>query len=359
VKKKKAAVGYHRLQLSRKIRDSCDLGWRRSSAASQIGCSPPNDLNALVDRGLGMHVRILGSAAGGGFPQWNCGCPNCHAVREGTFAGKPRTQAQVAVSADRDSWFLLGASPDLRAQIDGCTDLHPRSVRDSPVAGLVLASADLDHVLGLLLLREIQPLSVYGTASVLNILRQDNSMFGVLNRVPRQVVWNSLASRQPVRLRLNSGEDAGISCEAVSLAGQYPVYAQASAELPREEAVSGLILTFDSGRSLAYFPNASHIDLDTMERLRSVDLLLFDGTFWSNEELAPLEAGMQTSIQMGHMPVCGEDGSLQRLRDLSPARKLYIHINNTNPMLNEAGPEFGEIRKAGWELAEDGWQLQL
>jgi pyrroloquinoline quinone biosynthesis protein B len=193
-----------------------------------------------------MHVRILGSAAGGGFPQWNCGCPNCHAVREGTFAGKPRTQAQVAVSADRDSWFLLGASPDLRAQIDGCTDLHPRSVRDSPVAGLVLASADLDHVLGLLLLREIQPLSLYGTASVLNILRQDNSMFGVLNRVPRQVVWNSLASCQPVRLRLTSGEDAGISCEAVSLAGQYPVYAQASAEVPREEAVSGLILTFDS-----------------------------------------------------------------------------------------------------------------
>ena len=306
-----------------------------------------------------MQIRILGSAAGGGFPQWNCSCPNCRAVRNGAFAGKPRTQAQVALSADGNWWFLLGASPDLRAQITDCQDLHPRSLRDSPVAGVALASADLDHVLGLLLLRELQPLSVYGTPSVLKVLRERNSMFRMLNRVPGQVSWNCIVSSQPFRLRLASGEDAGISCEAVPLVGHYPAYLQNDDGLSLQESVIGLILTSDSGHSVAYFPNASGIDDQVLARLQNVDLLLFDGTFWSDDELVSLQAGGQTARSMGHMPVAGDDGSLQRLSGLSRGRKFYIHINNTNPMLNEAGPEYREIRDAGWELAEDGWQAQL
>ena len=306
-----------------------------------------------------MQIRILGSAAGGGFPQWNCSCPNCRAIRSGTFAGRPRTQAQVAVSADGNCWFLLGASPDLRAQITDCQDLHPRSLRDSPVAGVVLASADLDHVLGLLLLRELQPLSVYGTASVLKVLRESNSMFRMLNRVPGQVNWNCIMSSQPFRLRLASGEDAGILCEAIPLAGHYPAYVQNGGGLSLQESVIGLILTSDSGHSVAYFPNASEIEEEVLARLQSVDLLLFDGTFWSDDELVSLQVGGQTARNMGHIPVAGDEGSLQRLCSLTGTRKFYIHINNTNPMLNEAGPQYREIRDAGWELAEDGWQAQL
>src|SRR5579864_2330135 len=146
-----------------------------------------------------MRVKILGSAAGGGFPQWNCSCPNCRAVRAGTFSGKARTQTQVAISANGHSWFLLGASPDLRAQIEATPELHPRpvqnaaNVRHSPVAGVVLANADLDHTLGILLLRELQPLRVYATRSVRRILNEDNSMFAMLQRVPDQVGWTDFA----------------------------------------------------------------------------------------------------------------------------------------------------------------------
>src|SRR5271166_2216399 len=142
-----------------------------------------------------MRVKILGSAAGGGFPQWNCACPNCHGVRAGAFHGKARTQTQVAVTQDGQSWFLLGASPDLRAQIEATPDLRPRAQsrgeapRHSPIAGVVLANADLDHVLGLLLLRELQPLRIHATASVRHILREDNTMFGMLERVANQASW--------------------------------------------------------------------------------------------------------------------------------------------------------------------------
>src|SRR6266852_923207 len=144
-----------------------------------------------------MRVKILGSAAGGGFPQWNCACPNCRAVRSGTFQGKARTQTQVAVSQNDRSWFLLGASPDLRAQIEATSELQPRDgIRQSPIAGVVLANADLDHVLGLLLLRELQPLRVYASASILRILREENSMFRMLNRAPNQAVWSEIRPRQ-------------------------------------------------------------------------------------------------------------------------------------------------------------------
>src|SRR5271169_4359327 len=160
-----------------------------------------------------MRVKILGSAAGGAFPQWNCACANCRAVRAGTFHGKPRTQTQVAISHDGRSWFLLGASPDLRAQIEATPELHPRDgVRQSPIAGVVLANADLDHVLGLLLLRELQPLRVYSTASVRRILREDNSMFGMLQRLTDQATWTDFESGKEFPLCDAEGMDSGLRC---------------------------------------------------------------------------------------------------------------------------------------------------
>src|SRR5271166_5305843 len=201
-----------------------------------------------------MRVKILGSAAGGGFPQWNCVCPNCRTLRIGTFPGKARAQAQIAISADSQSWFLLGASPDLRAQIEANPELHPRQqpdkkhgkkdIRRSPIAGAVLANADIDHVLGLLLLRELQPLRVYATDSTRRILMEDNSMFAMLQRVPGQATWTEFSPRGTFSLETPSGKDSGLLCRALPLGTHYPAYLslQRQAELKSGEASLGLII---------------------------------------------------------------------------------------------------------------------
>ena len=309
-----------------------------------------------------MRVKILGSAAGGGFPQWNCACPNCRALRAGTFRGKARTQAQVAISADAVSWFLLGASPDLRAQIEASPELHPREgVRQSPIAGAVLVNADIDHVLGLLLLRELQPLRVYVTDSIRRILTEDNSMFAMLQRVPAQVSWTSFAPRKTFPLENPAGDDSGLRCRALSLGTHYPAYVspQRQSALTSGEASLGLIVESPSGKRLAYMSAVPQIDDALMKELEFADVLLFDGTFWSNDELIRIQGSGQTALQMGHVPVSSAEGSLNKLGGLRRPRKIYVHINNTNPMLNEAGPEYRQVREAGWEIAEDGCQFDL
>ena len=309
-----------------------------------------------------MRVKILGSAAGGGFPQWNCACRNCRALRDGTFQGKARTQAQVAISADGATWFLLGASPDLRSQIEATAELHPREgVRQSPIAGAVLANADIDHVLGLLLLRELQPLRVYATDSIRRILTEDNSMFGMLQRVPGQVTWTGFAPGTAFPLLNAANEDSGMSCRALSLGPHFPAYVSArrQSQLSFGEASLGLIVESPSGKHLAYMPAVPQIDDSLMKELESADVLLFDGTFWSDDELIRIQGSGQTALQMGHVPVSADEGSLSRLAGLRRPRKIYMHINNTNPMLNEAGPEYRQVREAGWEIAEDGCQFDL
>ncbi len=305
-----------------------------------------------------MEVKILGSAAGGGFPQWNCACPNCHALRGGQFTGKARSQTQVAVRADSASWFLLGASPDLRAQIESCPALHPKSgTRSSPIAGVVLASADLDHVLGLLLLRELQPFQVSAAASTIKIVRADNSMFRMLNRVGDQVRWQSITAGECFELKALSGESSGMECRAVALSSRHPAYATGGAE--SDDAVLGLVLTSPSGRTLGFFPQLGALTPPLKRLFASLDCLLLDGTFWSDDELIRLQGSGQRARDMGHLPVAGEEGTLRQLAELSKPRKMYIHINNTNPMLNEAGAEYRVVRDAGWELAEDGCHFTL
>jgi len=314
-----------------------------------------------------MRVKILGSAAGGGFPQWNCDCPNCRAVRAGIFPGKARSQTQVAISADSASWFLLGASPDLRAQIEATPELHPHgdgasdSIRQSPIAGCVLANADIDHTLGLLLLRELQPLRVHTTASIRCILSQDNSMFAMLQRVPAQVAWTDFAPRSTFPLLDPSGRDSGLRCHALSLGTHFPAYVSSrrQSELNVEEASLGLILDTPSGKRLAYLPAVPQIDNALLKELDSADVLLFDGTFWSDDELIRIHGSGQTARQMGHVPVSSTEGSLSCLEQLRRSRKIYVHINNTNPMLNDAGPESRQVRDSGWEIAEDGWQFEI
>jgi|SRR5580658_2621139 pyrroloquinoline quinone biosynthesis protein B len=308
-----------------------------------------------------MQVKILGSAAGGAFPQWNCACANCRAVRAGTFHGKPRSQTQVAITEDGLLWFLLGASPDLRTQIEATPELHPRRVRHSPIAGIVLANADLDHVLGLLLLRELQPLRIHATASVRRILREDNSMFGMLHRIPDQATWTDFEPGKEFSLCDAQGIGSGLRCRAWSLSNHYPAYvtAERQSQLVPGEASLGFFINSVSGARLAYMPAVPRVDNALLAELNTCDALLFDGTFWSNTELIGLSDDPGTGLtaqQMGHVPV---EATLAELAGLRRPRKIFLHINNTNPLLDEASPQYRRVRDLGWEIAEDGWQFDL
>jgi pyrroloquinoline quinone biosynthesis protein B len=314
-----------------------------------------------------MRVKILGSSAGGGFPQWNCACLNCRGVRDGTFHGKARTQTQVAITQDGQNWFLLGASPDLRAQIEATPELHPRAQpdaetpRQSPIAGVVLANADLDHVLGLLLLRELHPLRIHTTASVRRILREDNTMFGMLERVANQASWKDFTPGASFALLTAAEEDSGLRGRAVSLETHFPAYVSGARRdqlAPRESSL-GFVIDSASGKRLAYMPAVPEIDDALLGEFESADLLFFDGTFWSDDELIRTQGSGNTARQMGHVPVSSAEGSLKKLAGLRRPRKIYLHINNTNPMLDESGPEYRQVREAGWEIAEDGWQFDL
>lgn len=302
-----------------------------------------------------MRIRILGSAAGGRFPQWNCGCGNCVAVRVGKFPGKARTQAQLALSADGSSWFLAGASPDLAFQIESSTDLHPRALRDSPVAGVVLGSADLDHVVGLLLLRELQPLRVYAAPSILRILREENSMFRMLNRNETQVVWTSMNPNGLFPLLSTEGRSSGLQCEVHYLSGRYPKYTKV-ADLAPDEATAALFFESASGKRIAYIPVLDKLNDALLKKIHGADVLLFDGTFWSNDELRRVQGDGETAHEMGHIPV---EETMRLLKGIEVGRKMFIHLNNTNPILNEASLEYQAVRQAGWEVAEDNWQVEL
>ena len=302
-----------------------------------------------------MWVRVLGAAAGGGFPQWNCNCTNCRRLRLGTLRGRARTQAQVAISADRRVWHLLNASPDLRQQIEATPCLHPQEgVRHSPIASVILTCAEVDQVLGLLLLREMQPFTAFATDSVREILLGDNSIFQVLHRIPEQVRWHSLVPRNECEIA------AGLRVEPIALGGAYPGFVGAGrvARLRPDEAVLGLVLTC-GGRSMIYLPGVAAIGDALLERMEESDLVLLDGTFWSDDELIRVRQGARTARQMGHLPISGAGGSLERLATLRRPRKVYIHINNTNPILDEDSPEYRAVREAGWEVACDGMTMDL
>jgi pyrroloquinoline quinone biosynthesis protein B len=309
-----------------------------------------------------VYVEILGSAAGGGFPQWNCNCRNCRLLRGGTLRGKPRLQTQVAVSSNRNSWFLLNASPDLRLQIERTPCLYPQSGgRHSPISGILVTGADIDQIAGLLSLRELHRLSLYSTASIRRILEEDNTVFGMLERIPHQLSWYAITPGEHFPLLDPSGTDSGIGCTVFTLAGRYPAYVspQRASSLKPDEAQLGALVESPSGGKLAYLPAVPDISPSLVERLSLVDLVLFDGTFWSDDELIQIQGSGASAGEMGHVPVSGVNGSLRRLAALRRPRKVFIHLNNTNPMLDESGPQYRAVREAGWELAEDGNRFEL
>lgn len=310
-----------------------------------------------------MLIKILGSAAGGGFPQWNCSCFNCSALRDGTLKARPRTQAQVAVSLDQSSWFLLNASPDLREQIIATPELTPPSAaRNSPISSILLTSADVDCVMGLLHLREFQPLHIFSTLSVRRILTEENSVFRVLERSNPPVRWETLPIDRLVLLapETSPGMNDGLCCKAVPLGGNFPDFVNDSFEriLPREEAVIGLLLMHKE-KKLFYAPSLPGIGEDWQRSVDESDLALLDGTFWKDDELILAERSRKTARAMGHLPLWGDSGLLKRPFRLGKTRHMLIHLNNTNPVLNEESGEHRVVREAGWEIAYDGMELTL
>jgi pyrroloquinoline quinone biosynthesis protein B len=310
-----------------------------------------------------MRLKVLGSAAGGGFPQWNCACPNCLRFRRGKPHSHARTQTQLAFSPDSKVWFLLGASPDLRAQILAAPELAPSDASSpSPIGGVFLPSADVDSVMGLLHLREFQTFFVFATLPVQRILKDENRIFRVLERADPPVTWVTLSGKGRLGCHLG-GDSAGppaFLCTTVPAGGDYPDYASESLKrtLSPDEAVVGLVM--QQGEKRIFFAPSVSGHTDTWKTHAEVcDVVFFDGTFWSDDELMQTGRSNKTARDIGHLPLSGPDGLLEQFPQNAKGRKILIHINNTNPILDEDSPEHRAVLNAGWEVARDGMEFDL
>ena len=306
-----------------------------------------------------MLIKVLGAAAGGGFPQWNCGCPNCSEARAGDPRLEPRTQESVAVSADGERWFLLNASPEIRPQIESFPPLHPRGPRHSPVAAILLTNGDLDHTLGLLSLRESHRIVIYATDEVRRGYTEGNVLYRTLQRFPEQVTWCTLNEGKEVPLRGADNHPSGLTVEPVAAPGKPPVHLEGLAPSTPEENIGLVIHELDTGKRLAYFSAASAVTPPMRAALDRSDCVFFDGTFWSSDELITLGLGVKRAEEMAHLPVGGRGGSLEELAGVRAPRRIYIHINNTNPLLRSGSPERARAEALGWEIAIDGMEVAL
>lgn len=294
-----------------------------------------------------LKIVILGSAAGGGLPQWNCGCANCVAARRGTIPA--RTQSSIAASADGESWAIVNASPDIRVQLARAPALHPRALRDTPIRSVLLTNGDIDHTAGLLSLRERQAFTVVATRETARTLRA-NPMLRSLD--PALVPWRDAAPGEAIELA------PGLTAELFPVPGKVPLYleeGEVRTDLEDGQTV-GVRLT-GGGGSAFYIPGCARMTPALARRMAGAELVLFDGTLWDDDEMLRTRTGTKTGGRMGHMPISGEGGSLAAFAPLGVARKVYVHINNTNPILDPASPERRAVAEAGWLVAEDGMEL--
>ncbi|MEO0972518.1 MAG: pyrroloquinoline quinone biosynthesis protein PqqB [Pseudomonadota bacterium] len=309
-----------------------------------------------------MQIRVLGSAAGGGYPQWNCNHPNSRRARSGDPAAPQRTQSSLAVSADGSNWALFNASPDLRQQINDNNILHPRDgLRDSPIQAVVLTNADVDHVAGLLNLRESQPYNVYATQRVLGVL-DANPIFNVLN--PQFVDRRSMVLGEDLQLHGAASLDLGITIHPFAVPGKVALWLEDESQGENfgsvEEDTIGLeVKRADGSTAFFYLPACARMTDALAARLSGAPLVLFDGTLWVDDEMVRDGVGIKTGKRMGHMSLSGDDGSIAAFRHIEVERKVFIHINTTNPVLAADTPERREAEAAGWEVAYDGMSLTL
>jgi pyrroloquinoline quinone biosynthesis protein B len=302
-----------------------------------------------------MRVRILGAAAGGGVPQWNCRCPNCSAARAGSPDVRPRTQSSAAVSADGRAWFLLNASPDVRQQVLAFEPLGPPegTRRGTTIAGCVLTDAELDHATGLLLLREGPAFGVYCTALVRRWLNRYLPIEPVLARFAGPA-WAELPLDAPRDLVLPDGAPSGLRVRAFEVDRHVPRFVSEDPGGAAGSVVGLAVEDTRTGGKLIYAPCLASLGAPLVEAAGAADCLLIDGTFWSDDEPVRSGIGRSTAREMGHLPVSGPQGSLDWLAGKPARDRVYVHVNNTNPMLNERGPEYRMVRERGVRVGADG-----
>ncbi|MEX0368212.1 MAG: pyrroloquinoline quinone biosynthesis protein PqqB [Ruegeria sp.] len=294
-------------------------------------------------------AHILGAAAGGGLPQWNCGCLNCSLARSGKIASQ--TQSSLAVSADGDSWAVLNASPDIRIQLSHARSLYPTGLRQLPLASVLVTNGDIDHVAGLLSLREMQPFTLFATQAIHDVLAQ-NPVFDALNA--------SVVARTAIALDTPFELVPGLTATLFAVPGKVPLY------LEGEEVQTDLIGDQTVGVALQtgtqntfYIPGCATLNDDLRSRLDGADLLFFDGTLWADDEMLRAGLGQKTGKRMGHMSISGPDGTIAAFAELNIARKVFVHMNNTNPVLRPDSAERAQAEAAGWIIGQDGMEITL
>ncbi len=294
-------------------------------------------------------ARILGAAAGGGLPQWNCGCENCDLARAGKIPSQ--TQSSVAVSANGTDWAVLNASPDIRLQIAATPPLHPTDLRETPLKSVLLTNGDIDHVAGLLSLREQQPFTVFATGEIHDVLN-DNPIFSAVN--PDIVDRATVTLGAPVEIV------PGLTAELFPVPGKVPLYLEGETvqtDLEGEQTVGVHLRVGDA--SVYYIPGCAAMTDDLAARIAGAALVFFDGTLWRDDEMVQAGLSHKTGKRMGHMSMSGADGSIAAFAGLDVAQKVFVHMNNTNPVLRPTSDERQQAEAAGWVIAQDGMEVTL
>lgn len=311
---------------------------------------------------MAIKAILLGTGAGGGFPQWNSAAAPCLRARAGDPVARPRTQCGLAISADGIRWVLVNASPDLRAQIEATPALHPRPAagrkRHSPIAAVVLTGGEVDAIAGLLTLREGHRFALHAPVVVLDVLAA-NPIFQAVN--PSLVPRYALPADRPVALADAEGAPLGLTVEGFAVPGKVPLFAETGDADPglSEEASIGLRITDASGRALVFVPGCAAVTPALRARLEGAECLCFDGTLWQDDEMLRAGIGPKTGRRMGHISIDGPEGTLSRLGGLRLGRRILVHLNNSNPALLSDSPEHAAIRAAGWEVGHDGMEISL
>lgn len=296
-----------------------------------------------------LRAHILGAAAGGGLPQWNCGCKNCNLARVGKIP--PQTQSSLAVSANGVDWAILNASPDIRQQLAQTSCLHPTDLRALPLRSVLVTNGDIDHVAGLLTLREMQPFALYATGAIHDVLSQ-NTIFDALN--------TAVVDRQTIATGRSFDLAPGLSATLFPVPGKVPLYLEGDVvqtDLIGDQTVGVQLIVGDT--TAFYIPGCAVLNDDLRARLDGADILFFDGTLWQDDEMMRAGVGEKTGNRMGHMSMSGPDGTLAAFADLNIGRKIFVHINNTNPVLRPTSSEKAQAEAAGWTIGHDGMEIAL